>query len=73
MRLWRKSHPLTLEQRKKMNCRSYANTYLKRGKIVKVPCIKCGEKKSQMHHDNYDKPLEVIWLCRNCHLELHAI
>lgn len=70
MRKWRKTHPLNDEQRKKDNCRSYAGVYLRRGKIKKQPC-ECGESDSQMHHEDYDKPLEVIWLCRECHLELH--
>ena len=30
-------------------------------------CNKLGEK----HHFNYDKPLEIIWLCRNHHKEYH--
>lgn len=31
-------------------------------------CSCCGkEKKTEAHHDNYKKPLEVIWLCRICH------
>ncbi len=24
------------------------------------------------HHEDYDEPLEVIWLCRSCHQKLHA-
>ncbi len=24
------------------------------------------------HHEDYTKPLEVIWLCRSCHKRVHA-
>lgn len=71
MRIWRLTHSLTKHQRKVMNAHSYAHVYLKRGKIIKEPCIVCGDVNSQMHHPNYDKPLLVIWYCRKHHLELH--
>lgn len=72
MRLWRHYHPPNEEQRKKNNCVSYANVYLRRGKIQRQPCATCGDPTSQMHHPDYDKPLLVVWLCRKCHLQLHA-
>jgi hypothetical protein len=28
----------------------------------------CGSTDVEMHHPDYDKPLEVIWMCRSCHL-----
>lgn len=62
---------LTPEQKKKDNARSYVNVYLRRGKIVRLPCIKCGDVNSEMHHEDYDKPLDIMWLCRSCHLEHH--
>ena len=68
MKIWRKSHPLTPEQKKKDNCRSYAYVYLKRGKLKKKPCQNCGSLESQMHHPDYNQPLFVSWLCRSCHL-----
>lgn len=24
-----------------------------------------------MHHPDYSKPLEVVWMCRPCHLAEH--
>lgn len=71
MRAWRKTHPLTSEQRKKDNCRSYSYVLLKRGKIERQPCQKCGSQDSQMHHPDYDQPRLVEWMCRACHLEHH--
>lgn len=55
----------------KSNARSYAKVYLKRGLIKKTPCVECGNEDSQMHHEDYTKPIEVIWLCRKCHMERH--
>lgn len=69
---WRKTHPLNEEQKKRDIARSYAYVYLKRGKLKKEPCTTCGDKKSQMHHPDYNFPLDVIWLCRKCHLKIHA-
>lgn len=71
MRAWRKTHPLTLKQKIKDTARSYANVYFKKGKLIKKPCEICGNPKSQMHHHDYKKPLEIIWLCRFHHLEHH--
>jgi len=70
MREWRRSNPMSEEQRRKDIARSKAGVYLRRGKIVRKPCRVCGER-AEMHHPDYDKPYEVDWLCRGCHLEEH--
>ncbi len=45
---------------------------LARRLIPAVFCSNCHSKtKIQAHHCNYDKPLEVIWLCRPCHAAIH--
>lgn len=71
MREWRKDHPLTVEQKRRDNARSYAGVYLRRGRIERQGCEVCGED-AEMHHDDYDKPLEVRWLCRLHHMSHHA-
>lgn len=72
MREWRQSHPLTGDARRKDLSRSIANVYKHRGKLVPCPCETCGsEKRIEMHHPDYDKPLDVRWLCRPCHVDHH--
>ena len=71
MRAWRKQHPLSGEQRKKDNARSYAGVYKRRGKLIPEPCQDCHTYEVKMLHEDYDNPLDVIWLCRECHLERH--
>jgi hypothetical protein len=58
-------------QRKKANARAYVNVYLRRGVIQKMPCSICGAENAEKHHHDYDKPLEILWVCRSCHLKLH--
>jgi hypothetical protein len=44
---------------------------LKSGNLLKHPCIRCGNPKSVAHHEDYDKPLDVMWLCQPCHKQRH--
>lgn len=74
MRLHRPKHSeLKPEAKMKANARAYANVYERRGQLEKQPCEKCGNKKSQKHHEDHTKPLEVTWFCRPCHLEFHRV
>lgn len=56
----------------KANARATANVAQKRGKIRIQPCVRCGASEAQKHHPDYNRPLFVVWLCRQCHLALHA-
>ena len=44
-----------------------------RGDIKKSPCVICGELKVEGHHNDYSKPLDVVWLCKEHHVWLHRI
>ena len=43
---------------------------VKTGRLPKRPCCVCGEE-AEAHHDDYSKPLEVRWLCRIHHVQVH--
>ena len=43
------------------------------GRLLRKPCEVCADTKSQAHHDDYLKPLEVIWLCAVHHGERHRL
>lgn len=64
---------LSEEQKKRSRCRAYTHVLLKRGKLQKQPCARCGSEKSQAHHPDYSDPRTVVWLCVDCHRETHGI
>lgn len=55
------------EFRKKVKARAKAN----REHPESQPCENCGTPGADRHHDDYDKPTDVRWLCRSCHVEEH--
>src|SRR5690348_139354 len=42
------------------------------GRLERQPCEVCGAKTVDAHHDDYTQPLEVRWLCRRHHRQLHG-
>jgi len=49
--------------------RNAVHAAIQRGDMVRRPCDQCGNPKSEAHHPDYSKPLEVVWLCRPHHIE----
>ncbi|MES0010112.1 hypothetical protein NKJ78_03605 [Mesorhizobium sp. M0037] len=45
---------------------------LKRGLVIQMPCEQCGDLVAEAHHDDYDKPMDVRWLCRLHHRHEHG-
>ena len=35
------------------------------------PCEVCGYENTDKHHDDYSKPLQVMWFCRKHHIQRH--
>lgn len=49
------------------------NSAVKSGKLIcPDKCTSCGNlSKIEAHHEDYTKPLDVVWLCKKCHQSLH--
>lgn len=47
------------------------SNYLCSGRLQKEPCVICGDENSVAHHEDYEKPLEIIWMCQKCHRFYH--
>lgn len=63
---WKKLNP---EKRKAYEI---LNNAVRDGRVEKKPCAVCNSTyRIHGHHENYDKPLDVIWLCPSCHSMLH--
>ena|SRR6267154_3130739 len=72
-----KTRALQLAYREKfkltrMKATMAVNNAVRRGKLTPMPCLVCGEK-AHAHHPDYDRPLDVVWLCPSHHREVHAM
>jgi len=64
---WAKQHPLA----RAAHC--ILGNAIRAGKIRKQPCARCGATiRIHGHHEDYYKPLGVIWLCPKCHSLIHS-
>jgi len=62
------------ERIKRAKVSSFFASYCRKNMIKKEPCFFCDkEEHVDAHHQDYDKPMEVIWLCKGCHKKLHKI
>ncbi len=55
----------------RIKARSCLNHAVRDNKIKRLPCEVCGDSKSEAHHHDYSKPLDVNWLCDTHHHEEH--
>jgi hypothetical protein len=57
------------KHKEKCIARQKVNYRVRRGKMVRPDqCSICKQnKKVEAHHSDYSKPLDVKWLCRQCH------
>lgn len=59
------------EDKRRQYAHGQVSKAIKKGTLVRMPCVKCADPKSEAHHEDYDKPLDVVWLCSICHHQRH--
>jgi hypothetical protein len=62
---WRRANPA------KYNAHLAVQRAIVAGDLEKLDCEVCGSVAVDAHHDHYDEPLRVRWLCRRHHTRLH--
>lgn len=63
--------PWTKRNKHKLRAHKAVWKALKSGALNRLPCARCGCNNAHAHHEDYSKPLEVMWLCRKHHMERH--
>lgn len=71
--LYKRNRYQNLVNRQKQLARSAAYRRLKKGIIVKESCKLCSNPEVEMHHPDYSKPNDIVWLCIACHNEIHSL
>lgn len=64
---YREKYPERVRARRKLNYE------VERGRITRpTACPKCGatDRRIEAHHKDYSKPLDVEWMCSQCHAEV---
>ena len=64
-----------IENNEKIKTHQLVHQAIKKGNIIKPEnCQICGlhTKFLDAHHHDYTKPLDVIFVCRKCHLNIHS-
>lgn len=68
------------DRTKKERCHNIVESAIKKGILSNPHICSCcessdkfkdGRTSIQAHHDDYDKPLKVRWLCQKCHHQWH--
>ncbi len=76
-RLYRKSHAIHSKKYRsrypeRRKAHILVGNAIRDGRLIPKNCEYCGHDTNiHAHHEDYSKPLEVIWLCQRCHGRRH--
>jgi len=68
---WQKEYRKREDVKVRIKAGRIFHNAIRSGKMERLPCVVCGNPKSEGHHEDYSEPLDVIWLCRKHHKDIH--
>lgn len=71
-RVWRNEYNKNPINKFKNNARRRANYLIESGVIQRTACEDCNEEKSEIHHEDYNLPDDIRFLCKICHAKWHT-
>ncbi len=82
-RAWKKDNPerhaelaraYRARNREKTRAQNQLNYAIRTGRLSRMPCEVCGtNERVHAHHHDYRLPLDVHWLCYQCHKNAHPV
>lgn len=63
---------LIAKTRLQAKARALVYKAVRRGELVRRPCEVCDREPADAHHEDHERPLDVVWLCRLHHRWRHA-
>lgn len=58
--------------RQKLKAQAMVRAAIRSKRLKRGTCEVCGSFRVDAHHDRYDEPLNVRWLCRRHHMLWHS-
>jgi len=55
----------------RIKARVIVSREIRAGRLIRGHCAICNFDKTEAHHIDYNKPLNIVWLCKKHHRELH--
>jgi hypothetical protein len=70
----RHPNPLSAEERRQRHNAGQQARYEAKKKGKPTRCSFCGKEDDDLqgHHPDYDVPKYVVWVCRQCHIDIHV-
>ena len=57
---------------RRRKARDYIRNRVRTGKLTREPCVFCGKRDGLAHHEDYSKPLDIVWVCHTHHAQIHG-